>query len=64
MMSMSATGFTTGKIKNFNREYNYALKIIKEWVYKNSLSTEKVQKNIYFSHLKIFVNYQVHQSKF
>lgn len=42
MMSMSATGFTTGKIKNFNREYNYALKIIKEWVYKNSLSTEKV----------------------
>lgn len=49
MMSMSATGFTTGKIKNFNREYNYALKIIKEWVYKNSLSTEKVKKDLFQS---------------
>lgn len=39
IMKMSATGFTTGKIKNFNREYNYALKVIKQWVYKNSLST-------------------------
>lgn len=28
-MRMSATGFTTGKIKNFNREYNYALKLVK-----------------------------------
>ena len=38
-MTMSGTGFTTGKIKSFNREYNYALKVIKEWVYKNSLSS-------------------------
>ena len=29
MMRMSSTGFTTGKIKNFNREYNYALKTVK-----------------------------------
>ncbi len=42
VMKMSSTGFTTGKIKDFNREYNYALKMVKEWVYKNSISTEKV----------------------
>lgn len=29
---MSQSGFLTGQIKSFNREYNMALKIVKEWV--------------------------------
>jgi hypothetical protein len=40
-MTMSNT-FTTGEIAKCNREYNFALKLVKEWVYKNSYSTEKV----------------------
>jgi hypothetical protein len=34
-MRMSATGFLTNKMKSFNREYNFALKIVKEWVHNN-----------------------------
>lgn len=29
---MTQSGFFTGKIKSFNREYNMALRIVKEWV--------------------------------
>lgn len=37
-MTMSNT-FTTGEISKCNRDYNFALKLVKEWVYKNSYST-------------------------
>jgi hypothetical protein len=32
---MSQTGFLTGQAKSFNREYNMALKLLKEWVVEN-----------------------------
>lgn len=38
-MRMSGTGFLTNKIKFFNREYNFALKIVREWVHNNCEST-------------------------
>lgn len=32
---MTQSGFLTGKVKSFNREYNMALRILKEWVHDN-----------------------------
>lgn len=39
---MSQSGFLTGQIKSFSREYNMALKLLKEWVVQNCPQTENV----------------------
>lgn len=39
---MTQSGFMTNKIKNFNREYNLALKLVKEWVNVNCKDSDNV----------------------
>lgn len=53
-MSMSNT-FTTNELTKCNREYNFALRLVKEWVYKNSYSTEKV---FFYCYIKIILLYR------
>lgn len=39
---MTQSGFLTGKVKSFNREYNMALRILKEWIVENCPIAENV----------------------
>ena len=39
---MTQSGFMTNKIKTFNREYNMALRLLKEWVNSNCPDSDNV----------------------
>ena len=42
MTRMTQSGFLSNKVKSFNREYNMALRLVKEWVVKNCKDAQNV----------------------
>lgn len=44
---MTQSGFLSNKVKSFNKEYNMALKIVKEWVIKNCKDSQNVLNFIF-----------------